>query len=118
MGKYIVLFFFCFIPFMPEASADSLRCNGQLASLGDTKADIVDICGEPMSTDSFCEPNTINNGPQGIQNGDNNVQHNVSIQSCTQVDVWTYNPGKGKLMTHLYFSQGQLRTIRYGNRVK
>lgn len=118
MANYVVLFILPFTLTIPVANAESLRCNGHLASPGDTKADVLHICGEPLSTDSFCEPNKVSNGPQGVQNGDYNVQNNISIQTCTQVDVWTYNPGHGKFMTHLYFSHGQLQSIRYGSRVK
>lgn len=118
MAKYIALFIFSLTLIIQGTNAESLRCNGKLASLGDTKAEVIHICGEPLSTDSFCEPTTVSSGPQGIQNGDNNVQHNLSIQTCTQVDIWTYNPGHGKFVTHLYFSQGQLQAIRYGSRVQ
>lgn len=101
-----------------SAIAESLRCAGRLANIGDTKADIVEICGEPIVTDSYCEPSTLNTEPQGTQNGNYNTQNNIAIQTCINVDIWTYNPGKGKFITHLYFTQGQLRNIRYGNRVK
>lgn len=98
--------------------AESLRCNGRLADIGDTKADIAEICGEPIATDNYCEPVEVNLEQQGIQNGNHNTQNVTAIQTCLNVDIWTYNPGKGKFMTHLYFTQGQLRNIRYGNRVK
>lgn len=118
MPKFTALFFLYSILLTATASADSLRCGGQLASVGDTKADIIELCGEPLITDSYCEPSAAITAPQGVQNGNNNVQNNIALQTCTEVDIWTYNPGKGKFMTHLYFSQGQLRNIRYGDRVK
>ena len=98
--------------------AESLRCGGSLAQIGDTKADILDKCGAPLVTDTYCEPIALNTQPQGVQNGDNNVQYNTAIATCVNVDIWTYNPGKGKFMAHLYFSQGELQKIRYGDRAK
>lgn len=118
MTKYTAPFILCTALLTTTANADSLRCNGQLASAGDTKADIIELCGEPLMTDSYCEPSAAITTPQGVQNGNNNIQNNVAIQTCTEVEIWTYNPGKGKFMTHLYFTQGELRNIRYGNRVK
>lgn len=96
--------------------ADSLRCKTKLAQVGDTKADVLSKCGDPVMTDNFCEPVPV--AVQGVQNGDNNVQYNTAIATCVNVDIWTYNPGKGKFMAHLYFSQGELQSIRYGDRVK
>lgn len=98
--------------------ASSLRCGSKLANVGDTKAEIIEKCGEPIMTDTFCAPLVAANQPQGIQNGDNNVQNNIAIAACENVEIWTYNPGSGKFMTNLYFSRGQLQVIRYGDRVK
>ncbi len=98
--------------------AETLRCKTKLAQIGDTKADVLSKCGDPIMTDNYCQPVPVTVQPQGVQNGDNNVQYNTAIATCVNVDIWTYNPGKGKFMAHLYFSQGELQNIRYGDRVK
>jgi hypothetical protein len=98
--------------------AESLRCKTKLAQIGDTKADVLTKCGDPIMTDSYCQPVPVTVQPQGVQNGDNNVQYNTAIATCENVEIWTYNPGKGKFMTHLYFARGELQSIRYGDRVK
>ena len=98
--------------------AESLRCGRTIAQIGDTKADVLEKCGVPLVTDTFCEPIAQVAQPQGVQNGDNNVQYNTAIATCENVDIWTYTPAKGKFVTHLYFSRGELQTIRYGDRVK
>lgn len=100
------------------AHASSLRCGSKLANVGDTKAEIIDKCGEPIMTDTFCAPVVAANQVQGIQNGDNNIQNNIAIAACENVDIWTYKPGSGKFVTNLYFSRGQLQAIHYGDRVK
>ncbi len=100
------------------ANANSLRCGGQLAQVGDTKAEIIEKCGEPIMTDTYCAPLVAANQIQGIQNGNNNIQNNIAISTCENVDIWTYKPGSGKFITNLYFSNGQLQVIRYGDRVK
>lgn len=105
------------IIFSSAATADSLRCDGQLAKIGETKAEIIDKCGEPVMTDQYCEP-LANAQPQGVQSGSNNVQNNIAINSCENVDIWTYNPGSGKFWTNLHFRRGELIFIRYGGRIK
>lgn len=118
MNTSITLITFLFALLITTAShAESLRCGSQLAHIGETKADILEKCGDPVMTDSYCEPIAVSQ-PQGVQNGNNNVQNNIAISTCENVDIWTYNPGSGKFMTHLYFSRGQLQNIRYGKRVK
>ncbi len=118
MTRPTSLFVFLVAAFLSTTChAESLRCGGQLAHIGETKADILEKCGDPAMTDSYCEPIAVNQA-QGVQNGNNNVQNNIAISSCENVDIWTYNPGSGKFMTHLYFSRGQLQNIRYGKRVK
>ena len=107
-----------FISFSSTSLAESLRCKTKLAQIGDTKAEVLDKCGDPIMTDSFCQAVAVAAQPQGIQNGNNNVQNNIAIATCENVDIWTYNPGKGKFMAHLYFAQGQLQGIRYGDRAK
>ncbi|HEY8940505.1 MAG TPA: DUF2845 domain-containing protein [Cellvibrio sp.] len=106
------------VSFSGVTHASSLRCGSKLANVGDTKAEIIEKCGEPIMTDTFCAPLVAANQVQGIQNGDNNIQNNIAIAACENVEIWTYNPGSGKFMTNLYFSRGQLQTIRYGDRVK
>ena len=112
------ILFLVTITFSGITHASSLRCGSQLANVGDTKAEIIDKCGEPIMTDTFCAPLVAASQVQGIQNGDNNLQNNIAIATCENVDIWTYKPGSGKFMTNLYFSRGQLQVIRYGDRVK
>lgn len=98
--------------------ADALRCNTKLPLVGDTKSEIIDKCGEPAMTDNYCQPIATTTQAQGVQIGDNNVQNNIAIAACENIDIWTYNPGTGKFKAHLYFARGQLQSIRYGDRVK
>lgn len=114
----LTLFALVSISIAPPVFADSLRCNTKLALVGDTKAEIIDKCGEPVMTDSFCQPIAANTQAQGVQVGNNNVQNNIAIAACENVDIWTYHPGSGKFKAHLYFARGQLQSVRYGDRVK
>jgi hypothetical protein len=101
------------------AHADSIRCGTKLAQIGHTKADVTEICGTPKFTDSFCEPYATNTQIHAQQQGNNNVQNNIAIQAqaCRDIDIWTYHPGSGQLVAHLYFAEGKLRKIERGERI-
>ena len=99
------------------ARAESFRCGKKLVEIGDTKADVISLCGAPLLTDHYCEPVTSNLQIQAQQQGDNNIQNNIAIQACQDVDIWTYQLDKGQLTRHLYFSAGKLRHIEVGGRV-
>lgn len=106
------LYFFCSLFFLASASAqaESLRCGGSIVDIGDTKAEVIKICGEPEISDSFCEKSL-----GKIMQSDGKV---IAVEGCENVDIWTYSPGKGQFLTNLYFAQGKLREMRYGDRIQ
>ncbi|WP_341906868.1 DUF2845 domain-containing protein [Polaromonas sp. YR568] len=107
------------------ASAQSLRCKGDLAQIGNSKSTILQKCGEPVMKDSFCKPvqQTVNGAPvvnpalPGNAGTGTSVTNNITINNCQPVEEWTYNPGYGQFMTMLQFEGGSLKSIRYGDRV-
>jgi hypothetical protein len=108
--------------FLTGASAQSLRCKGDLAQIGNSKGTILQKCGEPVLKDSFCRPTqstTSTTTPTAPTNtaGNSASTTNVTVNTCQQVEEWTYNPGYGQFMTMLLFEGGSLASIRYGDRV-
>lgn len=97
----------------PQAQTLSFRCKNDLSNIGDSKASVVQKCGEPVFKDSFCKP-----VEQPAPRKDENGNTLVSPAVCETVDNWTYNPGVGQLMTTLRFESGKLVSITYGDRVK
>jgi len=94
--------------------AQSLRCKGDLASVGDSKASVFQKCGEPVFKDSFCKPaNEIVTPIRPALGG-----AVVNVLACENVEEWTYNPGYGQFMTTLRLEAGRLVSIKYGDRVK
>jgi hypothetical protein len=87
------------------ASAQSFRCRGDIANVGDAKVSVLQKCGEPLAKDTFCKPVDQPANP-------------VAAAVCEQVDEWVYNPGYGQFMTTLRFESGRLHSIHYGERVK
>jgi hypothetical protein len=51
-----VIFAFLASSFSTGASAQSLRCKGDLAQIGNSKGTILQKCGEPVMKDTFCKP--------------------------------------------------------------
>lgn len=87
--------------FVTHANAEGLRCNNDIVNTGEAKASVLLKCGEPMLKDSYCKSATVNN--------DGN--------ECEKIESWTYNPGSGKFLTTLKFSEGTIISIEYGARV-
>ena len=116
-GAAVILVFLASSLFT-RASAQSLRCKGDLAQIGNSKSTILQKCGEPVMKDSFCKPvqETVAGAP--VVSGNNTNVTNITVNSCVQVEEWTYNPGYGQFMTMLLFEGGSLKSIRYGDRVK
>jgi hypothetical protein len=100
-----------------ETQAESLRCDGKLVKIGESKNDILEKCGAPLMIDHFCLPATTTT-TQSTLVDDNIIQNNIVIQQCEEIDQWTFKPGKGRFITHLYFKRGQLSYMKYGERVK
>ena len=115
-GAALILAFLALSAFT-GASAQSLRCKGDLAQIGNSKGTILQKCGEPVLKDSFCKPvqETVAGAP--VVSGNNTNVTNITVNSCVQVEEWTYNPGYGQFMTMLLFEGGSLKSIRYGDRV-
>jgi hypothetical protein len=64
--------------------------------------------------DSFCRPAPQTTTPAPVVAGNTT---NITANACVNVDEWTYNPGFGQFMTMLQFEAGELKSMRYGDRV-
>ena len=95
--------------FSQSVFADSLRCNGRLVDIGDTKTDLTSLCGLPPMTDAYCEPTT-----RSTRDSDGKE---VILESCNDVEIWSYQPKSGGLWKHVYLSQGKVKNIRNGERL-
>ncbi|WP_090262185.1 DUF2845 domain-containing protein [Pseudomonas panipatensis] len=64
----------------PVAHASSLRCSRGIASEGDTKDQVLQKCGEPVTREVW--------GPALLNNG-------VPKKGAAQVEYWRYGPDGG-----------------------
>jgi hypothetical protein len=95
------------------AGAQSLRCNGDLASVGHPKATVYRICGAPVAMQTYCRPALTIIQPSQYPGG----PATVITPPCEQVEEWTYNPGSGQFWTTFRFENGQAVAIVYGDRI-
>ena len=93
---------------LPVAGAENLRCNGAIASEGDSKLSVLYKCGQPLLTDSFCAPVYLWGTPQPIPAP--LVPLGVP---CQTVEEWLYDRGPGNLMATVRFRDGRVQWIRY-----
>jgi hypothetical protein len=89
--------------------AESLRCNGAIASEGDSRLSVLYKCGEPVLVDSSCAPvhypGSLFPVPRSIAG---------AFVPCQQVEEWLYDRGAGNFMAIVTFRDGRVQSIRYG----
>jgi Protein of unknown function (DUF2845) len=98
--------------FCASVQAEALRCNGDLAQIRDSKASVLQKCGAPFFSESFCKP-----AYQSVPlPADPDISTGI-VLTCVPVDEWSYNPGSGQFITTLRFEGGVMTAIRFGDRV-
>lgn len=99
----IAAFVLTFLAF--DATAHALSCQQRVVNRGDTAAEVLILCGEPLQRVTRLEQRS-----QAVTGAAGAV---VSvITRTTQVDVWVYDFGRNRLMRELTFRDGQLANIR------
>lgn len=90
------------------AGAESLRCNGQSISEGDSRMSVLYKCGQPLMADTFCATvyyaNTLQPVPEPYAS---------LVVPCQQIEEWLYDRGPGNLMAVVRIRAGTVQSIRY-----
>jgi hypothetical protein len=86
---------------------DSMRCGTRLASVGNSKYTVLQLCGEPNAI------SVIGSMPQPHVwfSGFNSYYLDPPYQ-YVPIEVWTYNFGPNKLLRRLRFEGDELTDIR------
>jgi hypothetical protein len=100
-------------------AAQSLRCNGDLASVGDSASTIYQKCGQPaFRSEPYCK-RVVLQAPQAYgQPQYPGASTMIVSPPCITVEEWTYNPGYGQFWTTFQFENGQAVAIVYGDRIR
>ena len=91
------------------AQAESLRCNGESTSEGDSKLSVLYKCGQPLLADVYCAPVFYSGSPFPVP-----AQIAGAYVPCQPVEEWLYDRGPGNLMATVRFRDGRVQSIRYG----
>lgn len=89
--------------FVEASSAASFRCGDRIASVGDTKAEVIMKCGEPVLKGSR-EENIIER-----------IDANTKRKKTIIIDEWTYDLGPNSFIRILRFENGKLVDIKTGD---
>lgn len=92
-----------------SAQAESLRCNGQSSSEGDTRLSVLYKCGQPLLADHICAPVLHAPSQQLVPSAFVGV-----AVPCTPIEQWVYDRGPGNLMATVRFRAGVVQSISYG----
>ena len=99
--------------------ASALRCGTQLVSEGDTRAEVIQKCGEPTFVDSWEEELVQRDfgavpdyDPRTGRYGESRQPFLVKVQ--VKIELWTYNLGPTQFTRYLRFENGILKEITTG----
>jgi len=100
------------------AKADSLSCNGDIASSGDSTYQVQAICGNPDDAVHHVEYHTVRirvPAPCHVEHGCRRCDVEVERTTELQVDDWTYDFGSNRFVEFLRFEDGRLVSVREGS---
>jgi len=92
------------------AGAESLRCNGTIASEGESRLSILYKCGEPLLKDTYCAPIYAYGALSPVPE-----PYASTYFPCQVVEEWVYDRGPGNLLATVRFRSGIVQSIRYGS---
>jgi hypothetical protein len=88
------------------ARADSLRCDGGLVGVGDTKLDLLGKCGRP----ALVEQRSVERGGAILAGGG----QQVSQVAAVTVETWTYNFGPRRFVQYATLEAGRVVAVERG----
>lgn len=77
-----------------------MECGGRLIEVGDSEAQVVNLCGEPTRRE--------------VRNRGLSQDYGGLDWQSPETEEWTYAPGAGQFVRHLRFENGTLEQIRAG----
>lgn len=111
-GSFTILAFIVLASTAFSARADAVRCDGRIVVVGDTRAQLRDVCGDPEDV----QTQRILQQPSYFVDG---RQYFVGTQLVEiLVEYWTYNFGPQKLMRRIRIEDGvitDMETLGYGH---
>jgi hypothetical protein len=118
-GNYaiVIVAFLCVFGSVETASA--FRCGTQLVGEGDTRAEVIQKCGEPTFVDSW-EEELVQRDFGAVPDYDPRTgryegsRQPFLVKIQVKIELWTYNLGPTQFTRYLRFENGILREITTG----
>lgn len=98
-----------------QASSSNLRCDGRIVAVGDSRARVARLCGQPDETESWEE------AVHGYQSWFYDYRYQryrlpYLVEGPVHMERWTYDFGSNRLLHFLTFANGALIRINTGDR--
>lgn len=90
------------------SAAGSLRCNGAIASEGDSKLSFLYKCGQPLLKDHYCAPLYFGPTLEPVP------LYPGAYAPCVLTEEWFYDRGPGNLPVTVRFRSGVVQSIVHG----
>lgn len=97
-------------------SLAALRCGNQLVQIGDDFSQVLDICGEPYATMQLGTRYVSLEQKYGQAYQDGAVVEGIEYTEAIHTEMWVYKPSQRQLKRILYFENGFLVRVQYGDR--
>ena len=117
--KYLLHgFLICIFAILMNDTAFGLRCNGKIVSIGDTKSQVIDKCGEPDHIESWEEERIKKDHYYSYDNDGSyeDYREPFLVKEYVRIEEWTYNRGPTTFIRYLLFENGRLKKINLGDK--
>jgi hypothetical protein len=117
-GKSAIALLSILCIFGSVGAASAFRCGTQLVSEGDTRAEVIQKCGDPTFVDSWEEE--LIQRDYGVRDYDPRTgryqgsREPFLVKVQVKIDLWTYNLGSTQFTRYLRFENGILKEITTG----
>jgi hypothetical protein len=98
------------------AGAQSLQCAGNLVGIGESRASLLQKCGEPIARDLLCRPVAPQERLVATPGG--GWLRIPFVPPCIPMEEWTYHRGEGNFLGIVRFANGVVESVRDGERMR
>jgi len=108
----------CILVMLMNQPAYGLRYSGRIMSIGDTKSQVIDKCGEPDHIESWEEERIKKDHYYSYDHyrSYEGYREPFLVKEYVRIEEWTYNRGSTTFIRYLLFEKGRLKKINLGDK--
>lgn len=108
----------CILVILMNDPAYALRCSGRIVSIGDTKSQVINKCGDPDHIESWEEERIKKDRYYSYDNDRSyeDYREPFLVKEYVRIEEWTYNRGPTTFIRYLLFENGRLKKINLGDK--